>query len=171
MPASLERSTYVWIASLLLIAVCALWRPAPGVAWDVDGALRLLQVGGVWLTLRSAAILDVRELAGLADAASVRPPSAQDDSARVLARAPPLDVEFRTAGPYGWVQHPIYAGWFLIVFAVVPMTMTRLTFAVVSGAHVLIAIPLEERSMRAGARHAYERYEAQVRWRLILGVY
>ena len=62
-PASLERSTYIWIASLLLIAVCALWRPVPGVAWDVDGALRwlprLVQVGGVWLGLRSAAILDV----------------------------------------------------------------------------------------------------------------
>ena len=69
-PAPLERSFYIWIASLTLIAVCALWRPVPGVAWDADGmflwALRLLQATGVWLTLRSAAILGIRELAGVA---------------------------------------------------------------------------------------------------------
>ena len=56
----LERSFYVWIASLLFIAVCALWRPVPGVAWQVDGPCVLgdcvaVQVAGVWLTLRSAA--------------------------------------------------------------------------------------------------------------------
>lgn len=147
-PASLERSTYIWIASLLLIAV-----------------------GGVWLGLRSAAILDVWELTGLADAGNVRPPSAQDNSSRVLAGTQPPAVEFTTTGPYGWIRHPIYASWFLIVFAVVPMTVTRLTFAVVSCAYVLIAIPFEERSMRAGARHAHRRYEGQVRWRLIPWLY
>ena len=174
-PASLERSTYVWIASLLLIAVCALWRPVPGVVWDADGTLRwplrLLQIAGVWLTLRSAASLDIRELAGLADGVSVWPPGVRDNSAQVPAAVRAPAVEFTTTGPYGWVRHPIYAAWFLIVFAVAPMTMTRLTFAVVSCAYVLIAIPLEERSIRAGARHAYGRYEAQVRWRLLPGVY
>jgi protein-S-isoprenylcysteine O-methyltransferase Ste14 len=51
------------------------------------------------------------------------------------------------------------------------MTVTRLTFAVVSCAYVLIAIPFEERSMRAGARHAHRQYEGQVRWRLIPWLY
>src|SRR5688572_17871635 len=63
-PAGLERSVYVWIASLLFIAVCALWQPVPGVAWRADGAalwlLRALQAAGAWLTLRSAAVLDIR---------------------------------------------------------------------------------------------------------------
>jgi len=27
--AKLERSAYVWVASLMLIAVCGLWRPIP----------------------------------------------------------------------------------------------------------------------------------------------
>ena len=40
-PASLERSTYIWIASLLLIAVCALWTPVPDVAWDVGLEFRI----------------------------------------------------------------------------------------------------------------------------------
>lgn len=173
-PAALERSTYIWIASLLLIAVCALWKPVPGVAWDVDGAwrwpLHLLQISGVWLTLRSAAILDVGELAGVTDAPgglSVTEGNSRGGTGTAVSST----TEFRTAGPYGWVRHPIYAGWFLIVFAVAPMTMTRLTFAVVSGLYVLIAIPLEERSMRAGASDAYRRYAAQVRWRLLPGLY
>lgn len=159
-PAPLERSVYVWIASLMLIAVCALWRPVPGVAWDADGivlwGLRLLQAAGVLLTLGSAVILDIRELAGVATRTPVGQPS---------------DVEFRTTGPYGWVRHPIYTGWFLIVFAAAPMTMTRFVFAVVSCVYLLIAIPLEERSMRAAASGTYARYVAQVRWRLLPGVY
>ena len=157
----LERSVYVWIASLLFLAVCALWRPIPGVAWQVGPpavwALWALQATGLWLTLRSAVILDIRELAGI-------PKPAPD--------LPGTDVaEFKTTGPYGWVRHPIYSGWFLFVWCAAPMTMTRLVFAAVSCAYLLVAIPLEERTMRAAAGNAYERYMAQVRWRLVPGVY
>ena len=176
-PTPLERSFYVWIASLLLIAVCALWRPVPGVAWNADGvllwALRLLQITGVWLTLRSAVILDIRELAGVAapKPGGVRPPPAQKGFTPTTGGPQASEVEFRTTGPYGWVRHPIYTGWFLVVFAAAPMTMTRLTFAVASCVYLLIAIPLEERSMRAASAGAYARYAAQVRWRLLPGVY
>ena len=176
-PAPLERSLYVWIASLILIAVCALWRPVPGIAWSADGVLlwtlRLLQITGVWLTLRSAVILDIRELAGVAarKLEGLQLPPTQGGSALVAGDPEAPDVEFRTTGPYGWVRHPIYAGWFLIVFAATPMTMTRLTFAVASCVYLLIAIPIEERSMRAAAVGAYGRYVAQVRWRLLPGVY
>lgn len=152
----LERSVYVWIASVLFILVCAAWRPVPGVAWQADGAalwtLRGLQAAGLWLSVRSAAIIDVWQLAG------IRP------------LAPGLG-EFKTRGPYGWVRHPIYAGWFLFVFAASPMTMTRLVFAIVSGAYLLIAIPFEERTIRASSAGAYDRYMALVRWKLVPGVY
>ena len=157
----LERSVYVWIASLLFIAVCALWRPIPGVAWDAGPptvwGLWTLQASGLWLTLRSAVILDIRELAGI-------PRPVQDMRAKDA-------MEFRTTGPYGWVRHPIYAGWFLFVWSASPMTMTRLVFAAVSCAYLLVAIPIEERTMRAAAGNAYERYMAQVRWRLVPGLY
>ena len=169
--ASLERSTYIWIASLLLIAVCALWTPVPDVAWDVDGPWRwLIQISGGCLTICSAATLDVRELAGVADPVGERLPAVDGNSNRGTGPPPSTVGEFRTGGPYGWVRHPIYAGWFLSVFGVVPMTMTRLTFAVVSGLYVLIAIPPpEEHSMRAGPGDAYRRDAAQARWRLSQG--
>jgi protein-S-isoprenylcysteine O-methyltransferase Ste14 len=178
----LERSVYVWIASLMLIAVCALWRPLPGIAWQVPGAgtwlLGASMAAGIWLTLRSAAIIDIWDLAGLRQSGALGPraPSKARDSAADGAgpATPEPDAgpaEFRTDGPYGWVRHPIYSGWFLIVFSVTPMTTTRLLFAVVSCAYVLVAIPFEERSLRAASGGAYEAYMQQVRWKLIPGIY
>lgn len=163
-----ERALYVWTASILFVVVCGSWQPVPGVAWEATGAavwaLRALQAGAVWLILRSAAILDIRELAGL----SVR---RSEGDGRLEGLPLPGDTEFRTTGPYGWVRHPIYAGWFLLVFAASPMTMTRLVFASVSCGYLLLAIPLEERSIRATAAGAYERYAQRVPWRLVPGIY
>jgi protein-S-isoprenylcysteine O-methyltransferase Ste14 len=157
-PPRLERSVYVWIASALFIAVCALWQPVPGVAWSVTGPFRWALAGfqavGVWLTLRSAAIIDILELSGV----------------RQLAPRPHAN-DFKTSGPYGWMRHPIYTGWFLLVFCIPVMTMTRLVFAIISTTYLLIAIPFEERTLLAVSNGAYERYARQVRWKLIPGLY
>jgi protein-S-isoprenylcysteine O-methyltransferase Ste14 len=80
-------------------------------------------------------------------------------------------MEFKTDGPYGWVRHPIYVGWILLVFSVGTMTMTRFAFAAISTAYLLIAIPLEENTLRANAGRAYEDYMRRVPWRLIPRVY
>jgi methanethiol S-methyltransferase len=153
-PAHLERAFYVWIASLLFLAVCVWWRPVAGVLWDVSGAalgvLWLLQGVAAWLTLRSAAVIGVLELAGVRESKS---------------------TGFKTVGPYGWVRHPIYTGWLLLVFATSPMTMTRLVFAIVSSAYLLLAIPFEERSLLATSNGGYQRYRQQVRWKLLPGLY
>jgi protein-S-isoprenylcysteine O-methyltransferase Ste14 len=165
-PPGLERSFYVWVASVLLIGVVRWWQPVGGVAWSVDGwawwALHALQLWGVWLTIRSAAIIDVFDLAGVRQSVAAGPP------ARPRPAAP---TEFKTTGPYGWVRHPIYSGWFLLVFGVGTMTGTRLVFAVISCLYVLIAIPLEERSLLATTAGAYNRYVNQVKWKLLPGVY
>jgi protein-S-isoprenylcysteine O-methyltransferase Ste14 len=69
------------------------------------------------------------------------------------------------------VRHPIYTGWFLLVFAVGTMTMTRLVFALVSCAYVLAAIPFEERSLIDAFGDEYSAYQATVRWRMIPGIF
>jgi protein-S-isoprenylcysteine O-methyltransferase Ste14 len=69
------------------------------------------------------------------------------------------------------VRHPIYSGWFLLVFATSPMTGTRLLFAVTSSVYLLLAIPFEERSLLATTAGAYDQYRQRVRWKLIPGVY
>jgi protein-S-isoprenylcysteine O-methyltransferase Ste14 len=196
----LERSFYVWVASLLFIAVCKLWLPLPGIVWDVRGvasiALLLLQIGGITFSVYSAALIDVWDLAGVGQLNSQRPtppPSRTETEARFGETSPELvtrarqaaagnsqplptpnsqtEFEFKTTGPYGLVRHPIYLGWFLIVFCVGTMTMTRFAFAVVSCAYILLAIPFEERSLRQTTNGAYDRYMQKVPRKLVPGVY
>jgi protein-S-isoprenylcysteine O-methyltransferase Ste14 len=167
----------VWVASLLFIAVCWLWLPLPGVIWDVadaglGGAARVillfLQIGGISFSVYSAAALDAWELAGIRQLNSQLPTT----NARPLpTRNSQTEFEFKTTGPYGLVRHPIYLGWFLIVFAVGTMTMTRFVFAVVSCIYLLVAIPFEERSLRRSTNGAYDRYMQQVPRRLLPGLY
>jgi methanethiol S-methyltransferase len=157
-PPHLERSVYVWVASLLFIAVCACWRDVPGEAYRHSGILAvphwIAVTLGVWLIARSTGVIDPLDLAGIRQAEG--------------ALAPP---RFHVIGPYRWVRHPIYLGWFLLVFGVPHMTGTRLAFAVISSAYLVVAIPFEERSLVETFRDEYRRYQQAVRWRLIPGVW
>jgi methanethiol S-methyltransferase len=168
----LERSFYVWVASLLFIAVCRLWVPLPGIIWEVEGAGRFvlifLQIGGITFSVYSAAAIDVWELAGIRQINSQLPTS---NSQPLPTPNFQKEFEFKTTGPYGLVRHPIYLGWFLIVFSVGTMTMTRFVFAVVSCAYILLAIPFEERSLRRSTAGAYDRYIQKVPRKLVPGLY
>jgi hypothetical protein len=173
---ALERSFYIWAASLMLIGVCLLWEPLPGVAWHVGGPaawlLPVVQVAGAWLSVRSAAIIDIWDLAGVRQVS--RTANSQLPTPKTDPGSWELGVgswEFKTEGPYGWVRHPIYLGWFLLVFAVATMTMTRLAFAVVSCVYVLLAIPLEERSLRRTSGGLYDEYMRKVPWKLVPRLY
>lgn len=151
-PADLERSVYVWIASVLFLAVCWMWQPLPGMAWEVRGpglALRLAQAFGIALTVAAARIVGVWELAGVQ----------QPD--------PRKPIEFKATGPFSLVRHPIYLGWILMVFATPVMTTSMLLFAVVSTVYLIAAIPLEERSLVEAFGEKYTTYQRQMRWRLI----
>jgi protein-S-isoprenylcysteine O-methyltransferase Ste14 len=159
-PATLERSVYVWIASLLFIAVCACWQPVPGVAWHVSGwfgaVLGATQAAGGIFTLVAARHLDVLELAGVRQALNL--PS---------RRASGLD----DYGPYGLVRHPIYFAWLLLVWPAPFMNGTRLVFAAVSTLYLVVAIPYEERDLRRHFGAAYDKYAQTVRWRLVPGLW
>jgi len=162
-PAHLERSAYVAVASLLLILMCRWWQPLPGLLWELAGVqawpLYGIQLAGVAVLIRAVRIIDGRELAGL-------PAPTREGLA-----AGGVDRPFTTDGPYGWVRHPIYAGWCLVVFAMPDMTLTRFAFASISVLYILIAIPLEERTLARVSAGRYAAYAAQVTWRLVPGLY
>jgi protein-S-isoprenylcysteine O-methyltransferase Ste14 len=154
-PARLLRSVYVWIASLLLILVCALWRHVGGQLYDAGGAAAvaaaIAQLSGIALTALSVARIDPLELAGIR-------PSRRRDA---------LQVD----GPYRWVRHPLYLGWILAVFGAAHMTGDRLAFAALTSMYLVVAVPLEERSLRQSFGDDYARYERAVRWRIIPFIY
>ncbi len=157
-PESLERSVYVWIASLLFLGVCAAWRPVPGTLWSATGfpraAMLAAQGAGVVLTLVASRRLDVLDLAGVRQ-----------------ATGHPISHALDAAGPYALVRHPIYLGWFLMVCFAPVMTGTRLVFAATSCAYLLAAIPFEERGLRRTFGTAYTDYERRVRWRIVPRIY
>ena len=158
---SLERSVYVWVSSVLLILVCAWWKPIPGVIWQVTSPpavllLHTLHVAGIVLSIASAAAIDIWVLSGVRQ---IYPSKATRPDA------------FKSTGVYGLVRHPIYTGWFLAVFAMSTMTMTQFVFAVVSSGYVLLAIPFEERSLLVTTAGAYERYRQKVRFRVVPGIF
>jgi protein-S-isoprenylcysteine O-methyltransferase Ste14 len=162
-PPSLERSTYVLIASLLFLLVVAAWQPVPGLWYRVEGwpawLLRGIQGLGIALTLLAAKAIDPFELAGLRQAFGSATP------------AEPITDIFTSTGLYGLVRHPIYFAWLLMVWPTPVMTSGRLTFAAVSSAYLVLAIPWEEHALidRYGA--FYQRYRDKVRWRLLPGIY
>ena len=155
----LTRSSYVWIASNLLIVVVMLWQPVGGLVYDVSGRYAfghaMLQATGVFLIARAVQGLDPLELAGIRQASGVP------------AKLEPLQV----GGPYRIVRHPLYLGWMLALFGAARMTGDRLAFAALTSAYLVIAIPWEERSMRQSFGQDYERYASRVRWRVLPFVY
>lgn len=153
-PASLERSVYVWIASALFLGVTWMWVPVPGMAWELAGPWqwvgRAAQLLGLWMIARAAGILDPLELAGIR---------------QLHGRLRP--VVFKATGPFGLVRHPIYLGWILMVFGAPSMTMSRLVMAVVSSTYLVVAIPWEERSLIEAFGDRYREYQRRVQSRLI----
>ncbi len=165
LPEGLERATYVWVASILFALTCAWWQPLPGALYRADGLARAagfaLQAAGSVLIFRGGAVLDLRELAGIRQAAS--------PAAAGAGGGQPSDLRIR--GPYRRLRHPLYAGLLLVLLGTPDMTYTRLCFALLSTAYIVAAIPWEERDMAARFGDRYDRYRAEVRWRLVPGVY
>ena len=184
-PGHLLQSTYVWIAASLFFAVCALWRPIGGEVFQVTGARlvahAVVQLLGLLLIARAVAGIDALELAGIRQVGNrVRlPPSRAERASASLAEAfggggkPDATKAnvLQTGGVYRLVRHSLYLGWMLLVFGAAHMTGDRLAFAAVSVLYLVIAIPWEERSLRAAFGDEYVRYQGRVRWRMIPFIY
>ena len=160
---AVERSIYTWLASLLLIVVCARWEFVAGDIYRIPEPWSVLayalQICGVFFAFRGSKVLDVLDLAGVRPILNAR------------AGRSPDHVPLTTTGVFGWVRHPIYFGWALFVFGSPHMTATRFVFAVISTAYLAIAIPWEERGLVREFGIGYEEYRQRVRWRMIPGLY
>ncbi len=154
-PTSAERSTYVLASSLALIALFAFWQPLGGEVWTVtDPTLRGVLWGGFafgWLlVLVSTFLINHFDLFGL-----------RQVWLQLVGR-PYTEIGFRTPGPYRYVRHPLYVGWFFAFWSTPTMTLSHLVFAVATTAYILIAIRLEERDLVAQLGKAYQEYREHV---------
>ena len=149
-PEAVERSTYVLLSSLALVALFAWWEPIGGIVWNATGAARTavitLYLLGWALLLYTTFLIDHFDLFGLKQVwrrltgAAYRPP------------------QFYTPSLYRVVRHPLYIGWLTIFWAAPTMTVAHLVFALATTAYILIAIQLEERDLVAAFGDRYVSY-------------
>ncbi|PSJ54166.1 methanethiol S-methyltransferase [Kumtagia ephedrae] len=154
-PKSVERSTYVLLASLVLMLLYWQWRPIPGLVWSVEDAVWIAVINGVfwlgWAILAiSTHLIDHFEMFGLAQVFAA--------SRKKQAPAP----VFKTPFFYKWVRHPIYVGFLLAFWATPSMTWGHLLFSTGSTGYILLGIFLEERDLVALFGDQYRRYRKQV---------
>lgn len=154
-PQPIERSTYVFAASAVLLATIEFWQPLPRTIWRVkwQPGVMILQIV-FWLgwlqVLVSTFLIDHFDLFGLRQVWK-------------LWRNLPYDApKFVTPGPYRLVRHPIYLGFLLAFWSAPHMTAGHLFFAVMCTGYIVLAIQFEERDLITFHGESYRIYRSGV---------
>jgi len=155
-PAAVERSTYVLLASLALLLLYWQWRPIPTIVWNVTDPLAVAVLAAVfwlgWATLViSTFVINHFELFGLWQVYAL--------ASGKSSPAPTFEVR----SIYRLVRHPIYLGFVLAFWSTAQMTAGHLLFAIATTAYILIGIYFEERDLIDAFGDRYRRYRQNVR--------
>ena len=154
-PEPIERSTYVLLASLILILLFWQWRPMLSVVWNVTNpigsfVLNVIFWAGWLLVLLSTFVINHFDLFGLRQVYLY------------LKGLPYTNLVFKKRLFYKFVRHPLLLGFMIAFWATPKMTLGHLVFAVATTAYMLIAIQLEERDMTEIHGDAYREYQREV---------
>ncbi|MGI9123941.1 MAG: methanethiol S-methyltransferase [Mycobacterium sp.] len=154
-PTTIERSTYVLFASLVLALLFWQWRTMPAVVWNLTwpparAALWILFAAGWMTVLLSTFLISHFDLFGLRQV--------------YLAwrGTPYTKVGFRSSMFYRTVRHPLMLGFIVAFWASPRMTAGHLLFALATTGYILIAIRLEERDLVADLGEPYRVYRDRV---------
>ena len=153
-PKSVERSTYVIIASLLLFLMYWQWRPMTASIWNLEGTASMIVSVIFWIgwviVLVSTFIINHFDLFGLRQVY-------MNLKSKELT---PLD--FKTSLFYKYVRHPIMLGFIIAFWATPQMSMGHLFFAIMTTGYILVGIYFEEKDLVSFYGDTYKDYKNQV---------
>ena len=154
-PEPVERSTYVLLASLILLLLFWKWQPIKQVIWNVQNPNGgTLLEGLFWIgwgmVLVSTYLVDHFDLFGL-------------KQVFYYLRGKRLEpLPFKNPALYRIVRHPIYLGFIIAFWATPRMTGGHLLFAIMTTAYILVAIQFEERDLIRFYGEQYRDYRKRV---------
>lgn len=154
-PKHIERSTYVLLASLILIILFWQWRPLPEYVWSTSSDLvATVLIVAFWVGWGMVFVATL--LTNHFDLFGIR---------QVLLYFQGKEytpVPFTKRGLYAYVRHPLILGFIIAFWATPDMSLGHLFFAGVTTVYMLVAIQLEERDMRSIHGEEYETYQQSV---------
>jgi protein-S-isoprenylcysteine O-methyltransferase Ste14 len=154
-PEPVERSTYVLLASLVLLLLFWQWQPMRTIIWDVRNPTgRTVLQGLFWIgwgqVLASTYLVDHFGLFGLKQVYNY------------LKQRRDEPPPFKTPALYRLVRHPLYLGFIIAFWSTPRMTLGHLFFAVMCSAYIVVAIQFEERDLLRFYGESYHKYREQV---------
>lgn len=154
-PKSAERSTYVLVSSLCLIALYVYWRPMPEMVWQTADSTWIIVLwaallGGFGIVLISTFLINHFELFGLMQIY------------KNFTKGDGVTAKFVQPVFYKLVRHPMYTGFIIAFWSTPHMTVGHLLFATLFTAQILIAIPHEEKDLHVALGDDYKDYAGRV---------
>ena len=154
-PEPIERSTYVLISSLLMIALFWLWQPLGGEIWTIENSTFKAFIWGLfavgWAILfASTFVLNHFDLFGLRQVWLA------------FQNKPYTDLQFDIPILYRMVRHPLYFGFLIAFWATPTMTVTHLVFAIACTGYILVGIYFEEKDLVKRFGQQYLDYKKRV---------
>ncbi len=154
-PAAIERSTFVLLASLSLLLIFAFWQPTPAVLYDVSDTwanwpLIILSLAGWMMVPLSSFVINHFDLFGLR---------------QVYLHWKGSDyhhIPFQITGIYKVVRHPLMVGFIIAFWATPTMTLGHLFFAIMTTIYIFIGVWFEERDLVTYFGDQYVAYRKQV---------
>lgn len=147
-PAHLERSTYVLLASMCVSLMMWKWQPIGGTVWAIGNetikiVLFVIFLIGWATVFLSTFLINHFDLFGLRQVWLY------------FLGKPYTQLPFRLPLLYKIVRHPLYLGFLTAFWAAPVMTIAHLLFAILTTGYILTAIQFEEKDL---VNHFGERY-------------
>ena len=153
-PVAAERSTYVLVASLLLVAIFGFWQSVPATIWHVG----MPWAAPIWVVYAAGWVLAVWSTFAVDHADFLGLKQAYVHLRKGQHRAP----GFTRSRLYAWCRHPMMLGLLVTFWATPHMSVGHLFFAAASSAYIGVGIHYEERDLRAHIGADYTEYANRV---------